>query len=1681
MTLQKLIFMKIIYTFLFLILTGSMLLGQNFHVYNINSDEYPLIKAKFYVTDTENKQITQFVPAEFQIVENMIQRSIRDIECGTDPVFNRISTVLTIDVSGSMKGQRLEWVKSAASQWIEQMDTINEETAITTFDDEALLYSDFRVNKGLLLQSIASLEIRNGTNYKNAFLDPYAGALDVARRANYKPIIIFLTDGIGLSDFNPNDIVKKAKELGAVVYSISIDISLPQEMKSVSDATGGQYFENINSQEKLIDVYNIIRKIAINTSPCDISWFSEGCLTGRIADIKYIPLNLTKKVSYDSPGEKFPEFEYVLDDGFAYFECEKQSTYILKLKAVNGDINIKGINKNGSVAICTDFTASFVNRKVPFTLAKDSILEISINYDPTDNKFKICEFEIDASSCLNNNFNAVSNCLNSAPSGVPINIIRPNGGEVFKAISKEKILWNGTPQNSNIMIDFSLDSGRSWNLVNFGKMYNMSDWNIPNVDSDNCLVRVKKISDSTGRKIYDANIDKSDVKRISWNKRGNVFAIITDTNSIKLFNSITGEKINEFYMDTDTSKFIDVQFLPDGARLYVTNPNGLFMLNVLNKKFVQLNNLTGEIELSKDESIITVTNADSISIMDVLTRDILNVIKRPLVNGKISDAAISNDSRMIAFSVDSNGISDSIYIHQKSTTWKVTSSYTMTDTTEKHSYKNIEWSYDDKNIFTTSVISSIRFIELWDITTKKKEIKLFRPPTRISDIDASSIENLLVTIDHGSKVNVWEIVDNNGKKELQEKYNFTSKSLINNTIEWSPDYTRFVVGTDGLSTENLLAVYSVRPYPEYEDISDSVFSIKQTVLNVNDIDLGTVLVGQTKDSTVSNLLNYNFEYTYQIDSVNITGIDKDVFSVSNSPKLPYFANSTNQPNFEFGFTPNKEANFTAKLNIYTQFGLKSINIHAKGVKPLLQVENYNFGEVLITKDSTIRKKSILNNGSSKLKINKIYLVGPSDKFFNLLDATGNVVNEIIDIEINPKEDFDVSIKFLPLIAEIENARLRVEFINESNTLEIANINLYGEGINPKLEFSNSINFGYVICDETKIEKITIYNKGKGSITISDIKLNSPNFNILNNFNFNIVLKQKDSLSFDVEFMPVDNGILKDSILVFTNELETKFRTIYLNARKLNTSFIVEGNNNLIGADNNVVILETFKVINNGKTDLNWDTPYKSADGKIEVLSVVPNATLQGDTAIVSYRFNGGNKGETFKFKFAPQPYCADSIDINIDIKNTQPTLFTNFETEYHLVCEDSLTIKIPVTNIGEEELNISNIRFENDDSNLFTIDKKTMVLQESKSDTITVTFTTSNVGVYKTDLVFISNDSKSPNGKLTKSITVKKDISSFDIIEKDIQFVFNGLNNPGNKAFTITNTGSIPIRWNFKPLVGFSVLSIIPNVAQPGQSSEVTVYYNGPNDISSENYLFAIDSCSNQDSILFKVISAGNGTALLILPIKESRKIGERFNYPITLTNSNKLEEAGVTSISGQLFFNHSLMRPTQLVSRIVNGYRIIPFEITNLEKGSVLNIEMEALWGNDSCTSVAMDSLKANGNTTDIEIGQEIGIFCVSNLCYEGGVRLIDLSVELSASVKYINNNITDELNIELNIIEKGITEINIYDFNSRKIKVVSNVEIPLGVNNLRNNISDISDGIYMVEIKTPSISIYRKLIIVR
>jgi hypothetical protein len=89
-------------------------------------------------------------------------------------------------------------------------------------------------------------------------------------------------------------------------------------------------------------------------------------------------------------------------------------------------------------------------------------------------------------------------CLSCASKPLPdkgITIQSPKANEVVKRGSTYEIQWKAEPTESEfgamVTVEFSKDGGKSWdkmeeNVPNKGK-YN---WNVPNVDSTECKIRV---------------------------------------------------------------------------------------------------------------------------------------------------------------------------------------------------------------------------------------------------------------------------------------------------------------------------------------------------------------------------------------------------------------------------------------------------------------------------------------------------------------------------------------------------------------------------------------------------------------------------------------------------------------------------------------------------------------------------------------------------------------------------------------------------------------------------------------------------------------------------------------------------------------------------------------------------------------------------------------------------------------------------------------------------------------------------------------------------------------------------------------------------------------------------------------------------------------------------------------
>lgn len=158
--------------------------AQYFEVFDIDTSEYPIMKAKFYSIDANGKQILNHTPADFEITENGEPRDVISVSCpkqNEDP----FSVVIAVDVSSSMSGDRIQNSKQAIKSFIDLMPNNESEVAIIAFNDGNYFISDFSTNKAQLKSKVEGLTAGGATVYSG---NPEIGTkeipLDLSNYAN---------------------------------------------------------------------------------------------------------------------------------------------------------------------------------------------------------------------------------------------------------------------------------------------------------------------------------------------------------------------------------------------------------------------------------------------------------------------------------------------------------------------------------------------------------------------------------------------------------------------------------------------------------------------------------------------------------------------------------------------------------------------------------------------------------------------------------------------------------------------------------------------------------------------------------------------------------------------------------------------------------------------------------------------------------------------------------------------------------------------------------------------------------------------------------------------------------------------------------------------------------------------------------------------------------------------------------------------------------------------------------------------------------------------------------------------------------------------------------------------------------------------------------------------------------
>ncbi|MDQ1265835.1 MAG: hypothetical protein QG635_987, partial [Bacteroidota bacterium] len=469
--------------FISLLLSCTIASSQSLNVFGIDTSSFPVMKAKFYAIDSNNKQIRNLSVTDFAITENGANRKVLSVSCPPESPPSRLSSVLVLDVSGSMSGLPLDIEKKVANTWVNNLPLGQSECCITSFNGSNYFNQDFTTNRNKLLNAINGLTSSDGTNYNAAMLDMMAGGILAAKTGKYKKAIIFLTDG--MPNFYPDEttIINDAKANGITIYCITIRLPAHQSMKNFADNTGGLWYEKVSTVEEAEKITREILMRAQSSEPCDIEWESGiSCASNYIStEFKLIPFNITTRLSYQSPSNVV-----------AKLELNPASLKLLRaMPGIKKDttITITAKNSDFTVTNITSSNPAFTITPSSFFLASGNSKILTVSFIPADSGYVYTKFNIENDKCQTIYY-ASGGFPGVKPKIQTLKLIKPNGAEQLVAGTDTVITWEGILPDEPVKIEYSTNSGASWTNICDSATGLSYKWRVPNTPSYQCLARV---------------------------------------------------------------------------------------------------------------------------------------------------------------------------------------------------------------------------------------------------------------------------------------------------------------------------------------------------------------------------------------------------------------------------------------------------------------------------------------------------------------------------------------------------------------------------------------------------------------------------------------------------------------------------------------------------------------------------------------------------------------------------------------------------------------------------------------------------------------------------------------------------------------------------------------------------------------------------------------------------------------------------------------------------------------------------------------------------------------------------------------------------------------------------------------------------------------------------------------
>lgn len=1038
-----------------------------------DTTNFPDVSAQFYAFDPQGRGVDALLPEQLRVTENQTDVSVSDVTCPPRSSAVPVSAVIAVDVSASMQAfevgmTRLEMAKRSGKAWVNVMEG-TDECAVISFADPPELNSDFTRDRTALHVALDRLHTGSSADFTKGLLAWANGGVSVAARGQHKRIVVLVTDGMSVID--TAQVIARALQAKTTIYAIVLGGVGDTDLHRVAQATGGLCFDGVRSVEEAQGIYHLIHRRAQGIEPCRVTWRSSlACTPHRSVGITWLTHGLHSSTYYSASEEVKGGLEIVPETlAFGIVNPGETGELSVTITAEDAPVDIQGIL----------YVPPYLRVKelqddpglLPKSLAIGESLTFTLAFSPTQVVPLTGRIILQTSLC---DRVAIEYSGGFLPEyRFPVQVLHPNGGELFGIGLDTVIQWGGVRSTDPVKLEYSIDSGTTWNLISARALGLRSPWNIPATPSNRCLVRVTQLNpDRTeyllqhphpvlaARFFSEENavtLDDSGTVRIWYLGNGRPLVAMPSYGDHALVVSRDGR-----YAGTGGNS--------DGSvTIWSLAPPGVLQVipeTYLNGGAVNRNVKSPLCFTPDGESILTAkverksdVATTVVQVRDVRTGTVQKELRDPEIPCRV--ALYSPKGGLCAF----GGLEGKIRIRSADLSQVV---QTLRD--PNGDIVQLAFSSDETEIISLAEAPGRWTFTLWDVAqgVRIKSVSFTHP---VGSVDYSPIARSLLMAEDDA------VIRDLFTDEIERE--FLDHTGPVNSACFSED-GRMVITAGNDSTARVWKIDNDFPRT---DLSDSLWAIIPPDVQSVDVEFGKVRIYRAKDSILSGYVQNMGTTSVQVKGMKITGPDRTDFALIGGTS-PFRLAPGESRTVEMKFAPSGLGDREATI----EFDIPGLSLrrrlHGVGVDAQLKIvgllgERIDFGPVQLGEERDSLAWCV-NVGTDVLEITELRHTGPDDEQFRIVGSSPDA-----PCLLPPGDSMQVLLRFAPTRLGYTQGGVAVGFNGDGSPTMFG---LFGQGISPSdpaIAAPEAIDFSAQFCrplpDTVALE---IRNPGNAALELS---------------------------------------------------------------------------------------------------------------------------------------------------------------------------------------------------------------------------------------------------------------------------------------------------------------------------------------------------------------------------------------------------------------------------------------------------------------------------------------------------------------------------------------------------------------------------------------------------------------------